>query len=115
MNYLNQSTNQYEGFNGRSQGLFPPRPQARVTALGTRLYIDNILRTNNIDIILGDFNINYFNEFSISPLKQLMNTHGYIQIIDEATFILSGSLLDQVFVKQSLWDNVQNKVIPVYY
>ena len=78
-------------------------------------YIDNILRTNNIDIILGDFNINYFNEFSIIPLKHLMNTHGYIQIVEEATFISSGSLLDQVFVKQRLCNSVQNKVIPVYY
>ena len=40
MKYLNQSTNQYEGFTGRSQGLFPPRPQARETALGTRLALD---------------------------------------------------------------------------
>ena len=49
------------------------------------------------------------------PLKHLMNTHGYFQIVDVATFILSGSLLDQVLVKQSLCNNVQNKVIPVYY
>lgn len=49
-------------------------------------------------------------------LKHLMNSHGYIQIIvDKATFISSGSLLDQVFVKQSVCNNVQNKVIPVCY
>ncbi|XP_015755024.1 PREDICTED: solute carrier family 2, facilitated glucose transporter member 8-like [Acropora digitifera] len=33
----------------------------------------------------------------------------------KATFISSGSLLDQGFVKHSLCNNVQNKVIPVYY
>ena len=48
-------------------------------------------------------------------LKHLMNSHGYIQIVGKATFISSGSLLDQVFVKQSLCNNAQNKVIPVYY
>ena len=78
-------------------------------------YMENILRTNNIDIILGDFNINYFNEFSIMSLKHLMNSHGYIQIIDKATFISSESLLDQVFAKKSLCNNMESKVIPVYY
>lgn len=77
--------------------------------------MSNILRTTNIDVILGDFNINYFNELSIMSLKRLMNSHGYIQIVDKSTFISSGSLLDQVFVKQSLCDKVQNKVISVYY
>lgn len=44
-----------------------------------------------------------------------MNSYGYIQIVGKATFISSGSLLNQVFVKQSLCNNAQNKVIPVYY
>ena len=48
-------------------------------------------------------------------LKRLMNSHGYIQIVDQPTFISSGSLLDQVFAKQSLCDKVQNIVIPVYH
>ena len=34
--------------------------------------LNNILQTNTVDIILGDFNINYFNELLILPLKQLI-------------------------------------------
>ena len=44
INYLNQSTNRNEGLSGRSQGLFPPRPQAREKTLGTRLIINIVLR-----------------------------------------------------------------------
>lgn len=77
--------------------------------------LGNILQTNTIDIILGDFNINYFNQVPISPLQQLMNSSGYIQIVDKPTFLSAGSLLDQVYVKQSFHDKTQNEVISVYY
>lgn len=43
-------------------------------------YVDNLinmLQRNIIDIILGDFNINYLNQVPISPLQQLMNSSGY--------------------------------------
>ena len=77
--------------------------------------LNNILQTNNVDIILGDFNINYFNELLILPLKQLTNSLEYIQIVNKPTFISAGSLLDQVYVKQSLYDEIQNEVVTVYY
>ena len=34
--------------------------------------LNNILQRNTIDIILGDFNINNFNQVPISPLKILI-------------------------------------------
>ena len=77
--------------------------------------LNNILQTNTVDIILGDFNINYFNELLILPLKQLTNSLEYIQIVNKPTFISAGSLLDQVYVKQSLYDEIQNEVVTVYY
>ena len=77
--------------------------------------LNNILQRNTVDIILGDFNINYFNELLILPLKQLMNSFEYIQIVNKPTFISAGSLLDQVYVKQSLYDKIQNELVSVYY
>ena len=77
--------------------------------------LNNILQTTTVDIILGDFNINYFNELLILLLKQLTNSLQYIQIVNKPTFISAGSLLDQVYVKQSLYDEIQNEVVTVYY
>ena len=77
--------------------------------------INNIINTNVIDIILGDFNINYFNESNITSLKDTMSSHGYIQIVDKPTFISAASLLDQVYVKQSLRNNTRIEVTSVYY
>ena len=78
-------------------------------------YVNNmyrILQEKDISIVLGDFNINYFID---NPLKQLMNDLGYIQIVEQPTFISSGTLLDHVYVKQTLKDNVKNETIYVYY
>ena len=41
-------------------------------------YIDTlhyILNSHDIDMILGDFNINYFNDDDIKPLKDMMDSH----------------------------------------
>ena len=77
--------------------------------------LNNILQTNSVDMILGDFNINYFNELLILSLKQLMNSLECIQIVNKPTFISAGSLLDQFYVKQSLYDEIQNEVVTVYF
>ena len=74
--------------------------------------LSNVIQANTIDIILGDFNINYFIDNS---LLHLMNSLGYTQIVDKPTFVSSGSLLDQVFIKQSINEKVTNEVISVYY
>ena len=77
--------------------------------------MDNILRTHSIDIILGDFNLNYLNpESSTMSLKQLMNSYCYTQIVNSPTFISAGTLLDQIIVNQNLLNTTQNKVISVY-
>lgn len=68
-------------------------------------YINNLtdlLSTSTFDIILGDFNINYFNDKTIVQLKQLMNFYSYFQIVKKATFVSSGSLLDHIYVKQTI-------------
>ena len=81
----------------------------------TTQYLENlrqIIQNNNIQIILGDFNINYYTDTS---LKSLMNSLGYIQIINKPTFVSSGSLLDHVYVQQSINSKVISTVTSVYY
>ena len=77
--------------------------------------LNNNLRTHTMDIIFGDLNINYFDEFGIMSLKELMNSYGYIQIVNKPTFVSAGSLLDQVYVNQFLSNKVQNEVNSVFY
>ena len=52
----------------------------------------NILNTNSVDMILGDFNLNYFDESSMKPLKSLMDALNYTQMIQSPTFVSSGIL-----------------------
>ena len=47
------------------------------------------------------------NETDSRHLKQIMNAAKYSQIVEGAKFVSSGSLLDHVYVKQSLLDNFQ--------
>ena len=74
-----------------------------------------VLTTCNIDIILGDFNINYLHDDSIRPLESLLSSFGYSQIVQSPTFISAGSMLDQAYIKTSHLDIVQNSVLSVYY
>ena len=74
----------------------------------------NILNSNAIDMILGDFNINYLNNDTIQPLKSLMDSVEYSQIIQSPTFVSAGSTLAHVYVKPT-FDIVQNSIVSVYY
>jgi hypothetical protein len=56
----------------------------------------------DIDVIFGDFNIDYFNEKNISSLKVLAESLNYVQLVSKPTLVSSGSLLDHVYVKQSI-------------
>ena len=74
-----------------------------------------VLTVCNIDIILGDFNINYLYNDSIRPLESVLSSFGYSQIVQSPTFISAGSMLDQVYLKTSNLELVQNSVLSVYY
>ena len=52
----------------------------------------------HIDIILGDFNLNMFND-SNNPLKNILSSNELV--INEATHI-SGSFIDHVYISKSL-------------
>ena len=80
--------------------------------------LENIVSSHEIKIVLGDFNINFYDETDSQHLKRMMNGANYSQIVEGAAFVSSGSLLDNVYVKQSLLDNSKDlkcEVKSVYY
>ena len=81
-------------------------------------YIDRIgclLNQHPVDIILGDFNINYLNDKEIEPLKILMDSLNYKQIVRSPTFLSSGSLIDHVYINPTMFNVIQNSIVSVYY
>ena len=74
-----------------------------------------ILLSNIIDIVLGDFNINYLKDDDVKGLKSLMDSLEYTQVVESATFISSGSLLDHVYVKSKVLPIIEHSVVSVYY
>jgi hypothetical protein len=82
-------------------------------------YVDgirNILNDHDIDMILGDFNINFFNEDEIKPLKTLMDSLNYTQVVHSSTFVSAGTLLDHIYVKEPTNRfTIHCSVVHVYY
>ncbi|XP_078381380.1 ATP-dependent DNA helicase Pif1-like [Oculina patagonica] len=75
----------------------------------------HIINLYTIDVILGDFNINFLDEKESHNLKNVLEkTLGYQQIVNKPTF-LSGSLLDHVNVKSQKFKTVENIIISIYY
>ena len=77
--------------------------------------LDYIITSLDIDVIFGYFNIDYFNEKNISSLKVLAESLNYVQLVSKPTFVSSGSLLDHVYVKQSISNKMEANVVSVYY
>ena len=77
--------------------------------------ITYILNNYEVDIILGDFNINYLNDNEVQPLNVLMESLNYMQTVQTPTFISSGTLLDHVYVRNEMLSITDTSVIPVYY
>ena len=49
--------------------------------------LENIIFSHEIDLILGDLNINYFNETDSYQLRQIMVRACYTQIVKDSTFV----------------------------
>ena len=66
--------------------------------------LENVISRHDykIDMIFGDFNINYHNESDSGQLRQIMDNFGHIQIVKNATFVSAGSLLDHVYFRSDL-------------
>ena len=69
-----------------------------------------------LDVVFGDFNINYFVDTEFEPLKLSMESAGFNQVVCCPTFI-SGSLLDHVYLKATRIsaDIIEHTIINVYY
>ena len=76
--------------------------------------LKHILCNHDIYVVLGDFNINYISD-DCNPLKSMMQSLNFKQIVKEPTFISSGTLLDHIYLKSSRFNVLENKVINVYY
>ena len=74
-----------------------------------------VLETSSVDIVLGDFNVNYFDLDNNTPLNRLMTSYDYVQIVQSPTFMSAGSLLDHVYVKQNSHNTIESTVVNVYY
>ena len=74
-----------------------------------------VLTSFNIDVVLGDFNINYFSQTHSNTLRSLMESLNYSQIVTEPTFVSAGSLLDHVYVKPTSIQVNNCSVVSVYY
>ena len=83
--------------------------------------LENIISHHDykIDMIFGDFNINYHNESDSEQLRQIMDNFGYIQIVKNATFVSASSLLDHVYVRSNLLNAFASEICcnlkSVYY
>ncbi|XP_044169485.1 uncharacterized protein LOC114973474 [Acropora millepora] len=77
--------------------------------------LEHILYNNDIDVVLGDFNINYMNSDDCNPLKSMMQSLSFKQVVKKPTYISSGTLLDHIYLKSSRFNVLENKVINVYY
>lgn len=55
------------------------------------------------------------NSDDCNPLKSMMQSFNFKQVVKEPTFISSGTLLDHIYLKSSRFNVLENKVINVYY
>ena len=79
--------------------------------------LHDIISTYNIEVVIDDFNLNYFSDIDCHDLKYVMNASNYTQLVSSATYVSSGSLLDHVYIKSHLIDSykVDHVVKCVYY
>ena len=82
-------------------------------------FVDNlteILNQYSVEVVLGDFNCNYFSEKKSSHLRTSLEERlGLQQIVNEPTFVSGGSVLDHVYIKREKFKSVHSSVISVYF
>ena len=89
----------------------------RKQSLNSAQYIRDlttVMNRTSIDVVFGDFNINYMSSTQSKTLRSLMTSLNYSQIVTNPTFFSSGSLLDHVYGRLT-GINITVSVINVYY
>ena len=70
-------------------------------------YVENleyILDHHFVDMILGDFSIDYLNDNEIKVLKELVDKFRYApQIVQSPTFLSADSVLDHIFINPQMF------------
>ena len=69
-----------------------------------------VISSSRIDEIIGDFNMNYFNEIHSQPLL-FIESLNYTQIVTEPTFVSAGSLLDHMYKRPTSIRIFNNSVV----
>ena len=77
--------------------------------------LENIVASQTIDLILGDLNINLYNETDSYQLKQIMGRACYTQIVKDATLVSAGSLIEKVYCLSIIVKIFKCEVKSVYY
>ena len=77
-------------------------PKITTNLAGFYEHLREIIFRQNIDLLLGDFNINALD--ATSRILQVMSN--YVRVVTESTQI-SGALLDHVFVRKDLFKKTE--------
>ena len=77
---------------------------------GFHEHLREINFSRNIDLLLGDFNIN-----ALDPTSRILQVmSNYVHEVTESTQI-SGALLDHIFVRKDLLKNIKSEVLLEHY
>ena len=61
--------------------------------------LEIIIFSHDINLILGNLKMNFFNETDSYQLRQVMLRARYMQVVKDWTFVSAGSLLDHVCIR----------------
>lgn len=78
-------------------------------------HLEYALNRNKIDIVLGDFNINYLDNTIAEPLQITFQQLNYTQTVLNPTFVAAGSLIDHVYIRNQILSSTSTTSIPIYY
>ena len=71
----------------------------------------------HVDLVLGDFNIDFLDNTDSEQLRVMMSSHNFHQVVTTPTFMSSGTLLDHVYLTSHLNNLLltDHTVTSVYY
>ena len=71
----------------------------------------------HVDLVLGDFNIDFLDNTDSEQLRVMMSSHNFHQVVTTPTFMSSGTLLGHVYLTSHLNNSLltDHTVTSVYY
>ena len=79
--------------------------------------LSTVLCMYHVDLVLGDFNIDFLDNTDSEQLRVMMSSHNFHQVVTTPTFMSSGTLLDHVYLTSHLNNSLltDHTVTSVYY